>query len=97
MILGFGHQRQISRPSTGLPCARSVELSSSWLCVAGDSGPPVLLIHGFGASAYHWRYQVPSLARNHRVYAIDLLGTHTSFVYGFLGLELYLYGIDTCL
>ena len=43
-------------------------------CVAGDSGPPVLFIHGFGASAYHWRYQVPSLARNHRVYAIDLLG-----------------------
>lgn len=42
---------------------------------AGSTGPPVLLIHGFGASAYHWRYNIPFLAKNHRVYAIDLLGT----------------------
>jgi pimeloyl-ACP methyl ester carboxylesterase len=37
-------------------------------------GPPVLLIHGYGASAYHWRYQIPALAQNYRVYAMDLLG-----------------------
>ena len=65
-------------PCAPSPCASSAGVSSSSLCAAGDSGPPVLLIHGFGASAYHWRYQVPSLARNHRVYAIDLLGMHTS-------------------
>lgn len=41
---------------------------------AGSEGPPVLLIHGFGASAYHWRYNIPFLAKKHRVYAIDLLG-----------------------
>ena len=34
----------------------------------------MLLIHGFGASAYHWRYTIPELAKTHRVYAIDLLG-----------------------
>ena len=28
---------------------------------AGDSGPIVVLIHGFGASAYHWRYVIPEL------------------------------------
>lgn len=36
--------------------------------------PPILLIHGFGASVYHWRYNIPTLARDYRVYAIDLLG-----------------------
>lgn len=41
---------------------------------AGDSGEPLLLIHGFGASSYHWRYNIPELAKSHRVFAIDLLG-----------------------
>ena len=40
----------------------------------GDRKPPLLLIHGFGASAFHWRYNVPELARKYHVYAIDLLG-----------------------
>jgi len=40
----------------------------------GTSGPPILLIHGFGASAYQWRYNIPSLAQKHRVYAMDLVG-----------------------
>lgn len=29
---------------------------------------------GFGASSYHWRYNIPELARKYHVYAIDLLG-----------------------
>lgn len=33
-------------------------------------GVPVVLVHGYGASAYHWRYQIPALeAAGHRVYA----------------------------
>ncbi|EWM23072.1 alpha beta fold family protein, partial [Nannochloropsis gaditana] len=36
--------------------------------------PPIVLIHGFGASAFHWRYNIPALARTHRVFALDLLG-----------------------
>ncbi|KMZ70098.1 Hydrolase, alpha/beta fold family protein [Zostera marina] len=40
----------------------------------GTGGPPVILIHGFGASAYHWRYNIPELAKSHKVYALDLLG-----------------------
>jgi pimeloyl-ACP methyl ester carboxylesterase len=36
--------------------------------------PTLLLIHGFGASSYHWRFNLPILARNYHVYAIDLLG-----------------------
>lgn len=34
----------------------------------------LLLVHGFGASVYHWRYNLPVLARDYHVYAIDLLG-----------------------
>lgn len=35
---------------------------------------PLVLIHGFGASVFHWRYNIPQLAKYHRVYAVDLLG-----------------------
>lgn len=36
--------------------------------------PPLLLIHGFGAAIGHWRNNIPILAKNQPVYAIDLLG-----------------------
>ncbi|GER27559.1 alpha/beta-Hydrolases superfamily protein [Striga asiatica] len=41
--------------------------------VAGVS-PPLLLVHGFGASIAHWRRNIPTLAQGHTVYAIDLIG-----------------------
>ncbi|KAL4555413.1 hypothetical protein LXL04_038031 [Taraxacum kok-saghyz] len=34
----------------------------------------IVLIHGFGASAFHWRYNTPELAKKYKVYAVDLLG-----------------------
>jgi pimeloyl-ACP methyl ester carboxylesterase len=37
-------------------------------------GRPVLLLHGFGACAYSWRFLAPALAREHRVIALDLKG-----------------------
>jgi pimeloyl-ACP methyl ester carboxylesterase len=40
----------------------------------GDRGPTVLCIHGFGASAYHWRKNLPDLAEDCQVYALDLIG-----------------------
>ena len=49
----------------------------NYIDVGNDSDvkkPPLLLIHGFGASIYHWRYNIPILARDYHVYAIDLLG-----------------------
>jgi pimeloyl-ACP methyl ester carboxylesterase len=40
----------------------------------GETGIPVLLIHGFGASVGHWRKNLPVLAASCRCYAIDLIG-----------------------
>jgi pimeloyl-ACP methyl ester carboxylesterase len=38
------------------------------------AGPPLVLIHGLGASTFTWRHVMPALARRHRVIAIDLPG-----------------------
>lgn len=44
---------------------------------AGESQnnrPPLLLVHGFGASTEHWRKNIAELKENFSVWAIDLLG-----------------------
>ncbi|NJM49290.1 MAG: alpha/beta fold hydrolase [Alkalinema sp. RU_4_3] len=38
------------------------------------AAPAIVLIHGFGASLYHWRKNIPALADVGNVFAIDLLG-----------------------
>ncbi len=37
-------------------------------------GPALLLVHGFGASTDHWRYNIPVLSERYEVHALDLLG-----------------------
>lgn len=44
----------------------------------GTEGPAVVLVHGFGASWWHWRFNIPVLAQVARVYAIDLIGFGSS-------------------
>ncbi|AFY32596.1 alpha/beta fold hydrolase [Calothrix sp. PCC 7507] len=44
----------------------------------GTTGPAVVLVHGFGASWWHWRQNIPVLAENCRVYALDLIGFGSS-------------------
>lgn len=41
---------------------------------SNSNPPPVLLVHGFGASIPHWRNNIKVIAQNRDVYAIDLLG-----------------------
>ena len=36
--------------------------------------PAVLLVHGFGASTDHWRYNIPVISGTYEVHALDLLG-----------------------
>jgi hypothetical protein len=54
----------------GLPVTER-RLGSTALLEGGD-GPPVVLLHGPGASAAHWLRVVPQLARGHHVVAPDL-------------------------
>lgn len=43
--------------------------------ISVGEGPPVILIHGIGASIYTWNYQIPALTEaGFKVYALDLLG-----------------------
>ncbi|MEA5536474.1 alpha/beta fold hydrolase [Crocosphaera sp. XPORK-15E] len=39
-----------------------------------ESQPSMILLHGFGAAIEHWRHNMPILAQDYRVYALDLLG-----------------------
>lgn len=41
---------------------------------SSNQQPPIIFIHGFGASIEHWRYNLPVIAQNYNVYALDLLG-----------------------
>jgi pimeloyl-ACP methyl ester carboxylesterase len=41
--------------------------------VAGD-GPPLVLVHGYGAASSWWRHNIGTLAERRRVYAPDLGG-----------------------
>ena len=60
--------------------------------VTAGSGSPLLLIHDLNSysSSYEWEQTINSFAKNHKVYAIDLLGcghsdkpnlTYTTFMY----------------
>lgn len=46
----------------------------NYLELGDPSRPALLLLHGFGASFYHFRHNIPQLARQYHVYAFDLLG-----------------------
>ena len=48
--------------------------SINYLEMGDPTKPALILVHGFGASAYHWRHNIPTLAREYHVYALDLLG-----------------------
>jgi pimeloyl-ACP methyl ester carboxylesterase len=40
----------------------------------GDSGSPVLFIHGLGSCIEHWENNLAAFSKHHHVYAIDLIG-----------------------
>jgi len=42
------------------------------------TGPPVILVHGFGGSLWQWEYQHSALSAAHRVITLDLLGSGLS-------------------
>ena len=52
-----------------------MELRCHWRVLGSPSAPPLVLVHGFGASSSHWRHNAePLTAAGYRVYGIDLIG-----------------------
>ncbi len=45
-----------------------------WRYLHAGSGPPLLLIHGFMAYSFSWRFNMEALAGHFSVYAVDLPG-----------------------
>ena len=55
--------------------AQGQSFEINYVSAGPETGERLLLVHGFGASAYHWRYQVAELAsKGYRVYSLCLLG-----------------------
>lgn len=46
--------------------------------VGDEIAPPLIFLHGFGASSFAWRHNLPVLAAQHKVVALDLLGSGKS-------------------
>eukprot|EP00310_Coccolithus_braarudii_P025138 CAMPEP_0183337958 /NCGR_PEP_ID=MMETSP0164_2-20130417/5420_1 /TAXON_ID=221442 /ORGANISM="Coccolithus pelagicus ssp braarudi, Strain PLY182g" /LENGTH=330 /DNA_ID=CAMNT_0025507731 /DNA_START=147 /DNA_END=1139 /DNA_ORIENTATION=- len=71
-------------PASAPPLVWSESFDNTWeydglrinyISAGPDQGTPFLLVHGFGASGFHWRRNVNVLASaGYRVYAIDLIG-----------------------
>ena len=51
------------------------DLKVHFRVTGNESNPPIVLIHGFGASSDHWRYNAEVFAsEGFRIYGIDLIG-----------------------
>ena len=59
-----------------MPAERTVDVNGlhARFLRAGEDGPPVVLIHGLGASAEIWSANIGALAAGHRVFVPDLPG-----------------------
>ena len=68
---GDGLRYDLERVSLG-----GIELSA--LTAGPENAPPLVLIHGLGATKASWLPVVPQLAKSYRVYAIDLPGFGSS-------------------
>jgi len=42
---------------------------------AGSKGSPIILLHGTGCSVLDWEQNIASLATDHRIYALDMMGS----------------------
>ena len=68
-------RRNRDRSDSVVGAALPREYTVSYIEAGNEDDPPLLLIHGFGASSFHWRSNVNALAQaGNRVFAIDLLG-----------------------
>jgi pimeloyl-ACP methyl ester carboxylesterase len=69
-VLSAGVEPSTGRIEVTAPGQSSVSLYAE----EAGNGPPLLLLHGLGASTFTWRHIVPVLARDRHVIALDLKG-----------------------
>jgi pimeloyl-ACP methyl ester carboxylesterase len=77
VLTGCTTLRPFEEVRRGIPADRYVQVGNQLVYVeqAGPpDAPPVVLIHGFGASSYSWRKILPGLSASYRTLAIDLNG-----------------------
>ncbi|MEU1629955.1 alpha/beta hydrolase [Streptomyces sp. NPDC020096] len=60
-------------PPSGLTYVQAADIRTRYQ-TWGDTGTPIVLVHGAFESVDTWSRLAPLLARNHRVYALDLTG-----------------------
>eukprot|EP00958_Prasinococcus_capsulatus_P019673 scaffold2455_cov387-Prasinococcus_capsulatus_cf.AAC.4 len=73
---GFGHPAD-QPPREDRPVVSADQpLPGNCRChyIREGQGPPVVLVHGFGAHSYHWRYTIAALREHHTVFAVCMLG-----------------------
>jgi pyruvate dehydrogenase E2 component (dihydrolipoamide acetyltransferase) len=49
-------------------------LQINYLRLGEEAGPPIILVHGYGADLNTWMFNQPHLAQRHTTYAVDLPG-----------------------
>lgn len=68
-------RQSVARPPEGAPIAAHVHEGRAIAYLqAGDAGPVVLMLHGWGAFKELWWSTLRDLGRDHRCYAIDFPG-----------------------
>lgn len=66
--------RRTHRPHWSPPGGRSIQAASLRARVLGESGPPILLLHGLIGSSRYWGGGYDHLSKGHRLVVPDLLG-----------------------
>lgn len=75
VIAAFAYRQRVTRSvSWTAPQGRQVETSTLTARILGDTGTPVLLLHGLVASGLYWGGAYDVLAERHRLVVPDLLG-----------------------
>jgi pimeloyl-ACP methyl ester carboxylesterase len=88
-VLAAIRARRVRYREDGWQFRRWRDHRTHYIAHGPPDGPPVVLVHGFGASSYHWRHNFAALAdAGYRVYAPCLLG------YGFSDKALVDYSLE---